>query len=113
MANVAVTAPAASAAPALVAALLAEGRAKFHAGDLGAAEAAMEQALGIVPDDPEALNLKGVVAWQTGRLDEAARCIAAAIERRPNFAPALNTLGGIERTRGRFAAAVEAFSRAR
>jgi tetratricopeptide (TPR) repeat protein len=107
-----VTAAAAS-APARVAALLADGRAKFGAGDLGAAEAAMEQALGIVPDDAEALNLKGVVAWQTGRLDEAIRCIQAAIAQRPNFAPALNTLGGIERTRGRFAAAVEAFSRAR
>jgi tetratricopeptide (TPR) repeat protein len=104
--------PAAS-APALVAALLAEGRSKFQAGDLRAAEAAMEQALGIVPDDAEALNLKGVVAWQTGRLDEAVRCITAAIERRPNFAPAFNTLGGIERTRGRFDAAIEAFSRAR
>ncbi|MDB5405856.1 MAG: glycosyl transferase family 9 [Rhodospirillales bacterium] len=113
MARLAAATPTAASAPTLVAALLAEGRSKFRAGDLGAAEAAMEQALDLVPDDAEALNLKGVVAWQTGRLDEAFRCITAAIERRPNFAPALNTLGGIERTRGRFAAAVEAFARAR
>jgi tetratricopeptide (TPR) repeat protein len=113
LASHAAAALAARSKPSPIAALLAEGRAKFQAGDLGAAEAAMEQALGLVPDDAEALNLKGVVAWQTGRLDEAVRCITAAIERRPSFAPALNTLGGIERTRGRFGAAIEAFSRAR
>src|SRR6266849_8410064 len=105
-------APAAS-APAVVAALLAEGRSKYHAGDLVAVEAAMERALGLAPNDAEVLNLKGIVAWQTGRLDEAVRWVTAAIERRSNFAPALNSLGGIERARGRFAAAVAAFSRAR
>jgi len=76
------------------------------------AEAAAQAALAIRANHPDALHVLGVVAWQTGRLDDAVRFIVAAIAIAPRYAEAHKNLGIVFSLRGEHDQAVACFRRA-
>ena len=65
------------------------------------AEAIYRDVLKSVPDQPDALHLLGVVAYQTGRLDEAAEAIERAIAGNDRVAAYHDNLGLVYRALGR------------
>lgn len=65
-----------------------------------------------VPDNARAFNNLGVALLDEGRLPEAKKAFARAVELRPNHAFALHNLGTAHLREGAPADAVEAFSRA-
>lgn len=70
-----------------------EGIAHYKQGRLGEALACYEQALGVLPDFPAALNSKGFVLQDLGRIDEARDCFARAVQLAPELAIARLNLG--------------------
>jgi tetratricopeptide (TPR) repeat protein len=64
-----------------------------RAGRPAEAERICRDVLSTQPGHPDALHLLGVVAAQTGRLDEGIELILRAVEGRPSFAPAWANLG--------------------
>ena len=80
--------PAVTDAAADLAALMASARREQDAGRPRAAEQACREALGLAPDDTEALHLLGVLA-QAGPPQEAALLIAQAVALRPGEAACL------------------------
>ena len=76
------------------------------------AEADARAALALNPDHPDALHLLGLVAWQTGRLDDAVRYIVSTIALVPGYAEAYKNLGIVFSQRGERDHAIAAFCRA-
>ena len=66
-----------------VASLLQSARAHHHAGRLVKAEAQYREILQRSPGHPDALHLLGMIAFQAGRYDDAARWIERSLERDP------------------------------
>jgi tetratricopeptide (TPR) repeat protein len=73
-------------------ALLKLGSAQFHSGDLNGAEKTFNDALHLLPENPDALNGLGLVRLQHRRAPEAAQFFARAVKQRPGYAPALLNL---------------------
>lgn len=72
--------------------LLKLGSAQYHSGDLNGAEKTLNDALRLLPENPDALNGLGLVRLQHRRAPEAAQFFARAVKQRPGYAPALLNL---------------------
>ena len=85
-----------------------------QAGQLAAAEACYQRALAVEPENPDALHLLGVAAYQTGRHDVAVALIRQAIRRNGrnpfyffNVGLALKCLGSLDEALASYDRAVE------
>src|SRR5256885_3490841 len=74
---------AARAAPAAIAQSLDAARAHHYAGRLAEAEALYRQVLATEPEQPDALHLLGMIAYQVGRPAAALELIDRALRARP------------------------------
>ena len=83
-----------------------------RAGRLAEAESIYRQLHGIYPNDPNIWNLLGVIAQQTGHLDEAHRLIQMAIAANPDSFAYHENLGLLMMKLGRREEAVAAFRNA-
>src|SRR5262245_19589464 len=62
---------------------------------LEAADELYRRILAVMPDYPDALHFRGVVAFQLGRTEEAEASIRRAIELAPDYADAYSNLGNV------------------
>lgn len=83
-----------------------------QAGNLQAAENIYRQILQLEPDNPEALHLLGVSAYQQQRYETACTLIGQALARKPDFADAHSNLGNVLREMGRLDEAEKSFRKA-
>jgi len=81
-------------------------------GNLPAAESIYRQILHLEPDNPEALHLLGVIAYQQQDYATAANLIGRALARKPNFADAHSNLGNVFREMGRVDEAEKSYRKA-
>lgn len=88
------------------------GFAHHRAGRLGPAEALYRRVLERDPDDPNALHLLGVIAYQNGRFGSAVRLIGRALPQLSELPDAHLNYGNALREAGRLAEAVESYRRA-
>src|SRR5208282_6307186 len=86
--------------------------ARHEAGQSDLAEAGYRTILQCDPNEPDALNLLGVILQERGEFDEAIALIARALEIEPNFPEALTNLARAQRAVGAPAVAVDAARRA-
>jgi predicted O-linked N-acetylglucosamine transferase (SPINDLY family) len=91
---------------------LAGGLAHHRAGRLAEAEGIYRQILAVAPEHPEACNLLGVVAMQTGRFLLAVEWIGRAAALEPASPAYAGNLGEAFRLAGRMREAVEQYRRA-
>jgi len=75
--------------------LLERGMQQLRAGQTGAATATLQQVLERAPDQPAALQLLGVAAFQSGRGDEAVHLMQRAIVAAPGYADAHYNLANV------------------
>lgn len=75
-------------------------------GRLDEADRAYAKILKVVPAQPDALNLSGLIAHQQGKNARAVMLLNKAVAARPNFADALNHLGMAQRGLGQAQAAI-------
>src|SRR5829696_763099 len=94
----------------MTAELLQQGLNHHRAGQLQQAEAIYRQILQEKPDEPEALNLLGVIALQVGRADMAVQLLSKSVQIAPGFG-SLNNLGEALRYLGRLDEAIAAYRR--
>ncbi len=92
--------------------LVARALAHLGAQHWGEAEADARSALALRANHPDALNVLGVVAWRTGRLDDAVRFMVATIALVPRYAEAHKNLGIVFSLRGETQQAIASFRRA-
>lgn len=92
-------------------AALAAAMARLQAADAAGAERYCRNALEIVPDQPDALHLLGLAAWQRDRGPAAEALIRRAIERRPGSTLFRNNLAQVLSGMGRTGAAIECLER--
>ena len=92
--------------------LLQQALAHHQRGDFARAKAGYERVLARQPDQPDALQLLGVVALQAGDLDQAETLLSRALKVRPNSPQALNNLGTVHKQKGDAAAALACFREA-
>lgn len=95
-----------------IARALATGHAHHDAGRLREAEAAYRDALARDPDQPDALHLLGMIAYQAGRSDTAVELLNRAVALRPTQAQYQHDLGNVLQARGRLAEALACYRRA-
>jgi tetratricopeptide (TPR) repeat protein/SAM-dependent methyltransferase len=84
----------------------------YQNGKLSQAEAAYRAILREAPRDADALYQFGILASQLGRLPEAERCLADAVEIRPSEPAFHHGLGLLQALHGRFADALACHDRA-
>jgi tetratricopeptide (TPR) repeat protein len=89
--------------------LVQAGLAHHQAGRRAEAEQCYAEALACDPEEATALYLLGVLAFETGRPDEAASLLQRVCELRPRNVEARFTLAGVRHWRGELAAAIEAY----
>lgn len=92
-------------AQAAIAQMVQTGIAHHNAGQLAQAEAIYRQVLQIEPAHPDALNLLGLIAYQTGQNEQAANLIRRAISANKRVPDYHHNLGNILIALGRFAEA--------
>ncbi len=80
--------------------------------DYAEAERVVARALALRPQDADATRLRGVVAWRSGRLDDAERWLADAAAANPSDAKALAWVGSIRLSRRQPALALAAYRQA-
>jgi len=83
-----------------------------QAGNLQTAESIYQQILQLEPDNPEALHLLGVSAYQQQHYEKAYTLIRQALAGKPNFADAHSNLGNVLREMGRLEEAEKSFRKA-
>lgn len=83
-----------------------------QAGNLDIAENVYRQVLRFHPDNPEALHLLGVIAFQHKRHEEAVMLIGRAVRQKPGFADAHSNLGNALRELGRLDEAEQSYRKA-
>ena len=83
-----------------------------NAGRLGEAEGLYLQILNLAPNQPDALQLLGVIAYQSGRNDDAIELLSKSISINPNSANALCNLGAAYRAVERLQDAVDCYQKA-
>lgn len=87
--------------------------AHHRAGDLATAEAMCRKILAVQPDHAGSLHRLGLIAFATGRDDEALELLANAIAHWPGVAQWHSDLGVVHRRRGQLEEAVACHERAR
>ena len=70
------------------------------------------QGLNLDPNNPDALNVLGILCQQEGQTKEAVQYLRRAVELRPNTADFVNNLGIVELEQGDLEAAASAFAKA-
>jgi protein O-GlcNAc transferase len=98
--------------PNLITSTLQKAHADHQAGRFDDAEKAYGKVLSQQPDQPDALHLLGVVAYQTGRHTMAAELLKKAIAVQPDIANFHNNLGNVFRATGDLDGAVASYRRA-
>lgn len=93
--------------------LLAEGLRHHQNGDLAKAGELYRKALDIEPNNPDALNLMGVLMTQAGQFDTAVSVLEIAAQNAPDFAPIHVNLGNAYQAAGRLDDAIQAFTTAK
>ncbi|MHC1696598.1 MAG: tetratricopeptide repeat protein [Geobacteraceae bacterium] len=83
-----------------------------QAGNLQTAESIYRQILSLDPDNPEALHLLGVSAFQQQHYETALTLIRQALARKPDFSDAHSNLGNVLRELGRLEEAEKSFRKA-
>ena len=83
-----------------------------QAGRLAEAEALYRQILAVMPNQPETLNMLGILAGQVGRHEAAADLFRLAVAQRPDWPEALCNLGEALRLTGQLDAAFTALNKA-
>ena len=91
---------------------ISNGLAELQAGNINAAEAICRQILASKPRDPEALNLRGMIAQHRGDFASAVASYQDAISVRPDAAGFHNNLGVSLSALGRVSEAADRFRRA-
>jgi tetratricopeptide (TPR) repeat protein len=86
--------------------------AHHEAGRLSQAEAIYQQILQAEPNNPRALRLLGLIAFQVGKYDIAVELIGRALSFKPDYAEAHNNLGAVLQAQGRLEAAIASFRQA-
>ncbi len=86
--------------------------AHHQAGRLPQAEAIYRQILQTEPDNPRALRLLGLIAFQVGKHDIAVELIGRALSFKPDYAEAHNNLGAVLQAQGKLDAAIASFRQA-
>ena len=85
---------------------------QFHqSGRLTDAEVTYRRILAEQPNNPDALHLLGVLAGQTGHLDQAVQLVSKAVQLRPNFHQALANLGRLLADQGQPEQSMAAYRR--
>jgi predicted O-linked N-acetylglucosamine transferase (SPINDLY family) len=84
----------------------------YQSGQLQQAEQLYLQILQADPEQVDALHLLGVLAGQTGRMDQAMDYLQAAVRLRPGLAAAHGNLGNVYRSQGKLPEAVASFEQA-
>ena len=79
---------------------------------LEAADELYRRILTVVPDYPDALHFRGVVAFQLGRVQDAERLIRRAVELVPDYADAHSNLGNVLQHQKRAEEAMTCYERA-
>ena len=92
--------------------LLEEATRYQQAGRPGDAEAICRRILEVRPEQPHALCLLGIAAYQARKDPRAVQVLQRALELKPDFAPAHDALGSILRGQGHLDAALAAHRRA-
>lgn len=92
---------------------LAEGLKAHQTGDLARAGEYYRKALGLQPNNPDALNLMGVLMTQAGQMDVAINLLESAARLAPDFAPIHINLGNAYQAAGRLDDAIAAFTNAK
>lgn len=82
------------------------------AGRFPEAESICQQILQPDPNQPDALHLLGVIAYQVGRHDTAVELITKALDIKPNFAAAHSNLGNALKGLSRLDDAVDSYTKA-
>jgi predicted O-linked N-acetylglucosamine transferase (SPINDLY family) len=82
------------------------------AGDLGQAEQLYQRVLQADPNHADSHHLRGVVAYQQGRFDQAVACIHQALLLQPGTGPYYANLGLVHEAAGRVASAIDCYQRA-
>ncbi|MRR53855.1 MAG: tetratricopeptide repeat protein [Deltaproteobacteria bacterium] len=98
--------------PMSIASALDFARRHHQAGDLPTAESIYRQILQIDPDNPEALHLLGVSAYQQQHFETAQTLIRQALTRKPDFSDAHSNLGNVLRELGLVDEAEKSFRKA-
>lgn len=92
--------------------MLAQARAHYSAGELGAAESVLRSLLADDPDNVDALVLKGNILNDLGRAADAIACYQRALEIAPGRADALANLGNALQYLGRLQESVSRYEQA-
>ncbi len=87
------------------------GLAHHKAGRLGEAQAVYRQILQQTPEDPDALHLSGLIAYQTGNNEAAIKLIGKAIQVKPSAAMHYNLATALQK-QGKFEVAIRHFEQA-
>lgn len=93
--------------------LLSEGLTAHQAGDLAKAGELYRKALALQPNNPDALNLMGVLMTQAGQFDVAINLLESAAKLAPDFAPVHVNLGNAYQAAGNLDDAILAFTAAK
>jgi tetratricopeptide (TPR) repeat protein len=92
-------------------ALLAQAMREMRSGQWGPATATLQRLLDRIPEQPAALQLLGVAAFQSGRGDEAVRLMQQALSAAPDYVEARYNLANVFLFQGRLAEAEAGFRR--
>jgi len=95
-----------------VAAALGQALTFLQAGDPNEAWALYRQVLSVQPYRPEALNLGGVAAFQSGHAKRGLKLLRAAVAAQPRYVDAHNNLGNMLKASGQLDEAEAAYERA-
>src|SRR5207253_9809131 len=88
--------------------LLNDGLVHHRNGRLAEAEALYRRMLELQPDQPDALNLLGVIALQSSKPQQAEELLRRSVQKAPTFAT-LNNFGEALRQLGRLSEAIDIF----
>jgi protein O-GlcNAc transferase len=86
--------------------------AAYHTREWAKAEQLCRSILNVQPDHVEALNLLGIMAAQTGHLEEAANLLARIVAAKPGDAVAHSNYGNVLNDLKRFEDALDSYARA-
>jgi len=84
----------------------------FTRGKLDEAEKTIAQSLAIYSDNPEALTLRGLIAWQNKNANAAIADIQKAIDIDPSYGPAYTAMSSIFNSQGKYDDAARTTERA-